>query len=108
MSDGDCGGMCYLWYLVARWPLAPHECLGCVAFAMQCAARRGCPCHPPVIMEGKAGMYGWGENASKDVYVSGESCTGRQRTRVRPVQQSEPPYELRSLVTRMEQREVGK
>lgn len=73
-----------------------------------CAKRDLLACHPPVIMEGKAGMYGWGENASKDVYVSGESCTGRQRTRVRPVQQSEPPYELRSLVTRMEQREVGK
>ena len=73
-----------------------------------CAKRNLIHWHLPVIGGSRECMGGWSENASKDVCVSGESCTERQRTRVRSVQQSEPSYELRSLVIRMEQREVGK
>ena len=73
-----------------------------------CAKRDSPTWHPSVIAESEAGKYGWSENVLKDVCVNGESCTDRQRTQVRSVQQSEPPYELRSLLTRMEQREVGK
>ena len=64
--------------------------------------------HLPAIGEAKACLGGWSENASKDVCVSGESCMDRQRPRGRAMQQSEPPYELRSPVTRMERREAGK
>lgn len=73
-----------------------------------CAERDPCPWHPSVIAEYGADRYGWSENVRKDICVSGESCIGRQWTRVHTLQQSEPPYELRSLVMRMEQREVGK
>ena len=68
--------------------------------------------HPPVIIELRTFGHGWSGNVPKEVYVSGESCPGRQSCvhmhRAHSVQQSEPPYERRSLVTRMEQREAGK
>ena len=64
--------------------------------------------HPPAIGVTGACGGGWSENASKDVCVNGESCMGRQRPRGRAMQQSEPPYELGSPVTRMERREAGK
>jgi hypothetical protein len=73
-----------------------------------CAERDRCPWHPSVIVEHGAGRYGWSGNATKEVGVNGESCPARQWTQVRTGQQSEPPYELRSPVMRMEQREVGK
>jgi len=73
-----------------------------------CAERNLCPWHPPAIAEYRAGMYGWSENASKETCVNGESCMSRQRRSLRAMQQSEPPYERRSRVTPMEQREVGK
>jgi hypothetical protein len=73
-----------------------------------CAKRDLCPLHPLANTEHRVGMYGWSENASKDVYVNGESCLDRPWAQAHTIQQSEPPYELRSLVTRMEQREVGK
>lgn len=73
-----------------------------------CAARNFVRRHLPAIGEAEACLGGWSENASKDVCVSGESCMGRQRPRGRARQQSEPPYELRSPVTRMERREAGK
>jgi len=64
--------------------------------------------HPPVNVEQGVLGYGWSGNVAKDVYVNGESCTGRQRAIARAVQQSEPSYEQGSPVTRMEQREAGK
>ena len=70
--------------------------------------RDPCLLHHLVTAAHGGGMYGWSENASKDVYVNGESYMDWQQARVCTMQQSEPPYELRSLVTRMEQREVGK
>ena len=73
-----------------------------------CAKRDLCLWHPPVSTAHRAGMYGWSENASKEVCVSGESCMGRQWGRLHAMQQSEPPYEQRSRVMPMEQREVGK
>lgn len=73
-----------------------------------CAKREHSPCHRPEVVELCALRHGWSENVLKEIYANGESCMCRQRTRVRTVQQSEPPYELRSLVTRMEQRGVGK
>ncbi len=73
-----------------------------------CAKRNPDRCHRPVIGESGGCMGGWSENALKDVCVSGESCMDRQRRNWRTVQQSEPPYELRSPVMRMELREVGK
>jgi hypothetical protein len=73
-----------------------------------CAKHNPCLWHPPVnVVRGVLG-HGWSGNVPKEVYVNGESCTDRRRAIARAVQQSEPPYELRSLVTRMEQREVGK
>jgi hypothetical protein len=73
-----------------------------------CVKRDLCQLDHLVIIEHRDGMDGWSENASKDVYVNGESCVEWQQARACTMQQSEPPYELRSLVTRMEQREVGK
>jgi len=73
-----------------------------------CAERNLDRWHLPVIGGSRGYRGGWSENASKDVCVSGESWMGRQRRRWRTMQQSEPPYELRSPVMRMEQREVGK
>lgn len=64
--------------------------------------------HLPVLGETGACKGGWSENASKDVYVNGESCMAWHRPSGRSMQQSEPPYELRSPVMRMERREVGK
>ena len=73
-----------------------------------CARRNLIRCHLPSIGEVRACSGGWSENVCKDVYVGGESCMDRQRPQGRAVQQSEPPYELRSLVMRMELREAGK
>ena len=73
-----------------------------------CAQRNLVRSHLPLIGETRACKGGWSGNASKDVYVNGESCVGRQRPRGRATQQSEPPYELRSPVMRMERREAGK
>ena len=68
--------------------------------------------HPPVNIELRTFVHGWSGNVRKEVYVNGESCRGRQswmrKHQAHSVQQSEPPYELRSLVTQMEQREAGK
>ena len=79
-----------------------------LAIGEACVKRDPCLLHHLVIAVHRDGMYGWSENASKDVYVNGESCMDWQQARVCTMQQSEPPYELRSLVTRMEQKEVGK
>ena len=73
-----------------------------------CVDRNPVRCHLPVIGETRACAGRWSENASKDVYVSGESSVDRRRSQGRAMEQSEPPYELRSPVTRMERREVGK
>ena len=73
-----------------------------------CAKRNLSPWHPPVIAEYRADMYGWSENASKEMCVSGESCMDRQWRSLHAMQQSEPPYERRSRVMPMEQREAGK
>jgi hypothetical protein len=73
-----------------------------------CVKRDLCLLHHLVTAAHRGGMYGWSENASKDVYVNGESCMAWQQAQVCTMQQSEPPYEQRSPVTRMEQREVGK
>jgi hypothetical protein len=65
--------------------------------------------HRPANARDGANWHGWSENAPKEVCVSGESCADRHRARsARTVQQSEPPYERGSPVTRMEQREAGK
>jgi len=88
--------------------IQPWHAASLLATGEACAKRNLILWHLPVIGGSRACIGGWSENASKDVCVSGESCMGRQRTRVRTMQQSEPPYELRSLVMRMEQREVGK
>ena len=72
------------------------------------AQHNPCPWHPPVNVVQGVLVYGWSGNVLKEVYVSGESCIVRQRMRVRTLQQSEPQYERRSPVTRMEQREAGK
>ena len=85
------------------WPAA-----SLLANGEACAERDLSAWHPPANAQYRAGMYGWSGNASKDVCVSGESCTGRQWRRLHTVQQSEPAYELRSPVMRMEQREAGK
>ena len=79
-----------------------------LAIGEACVKRDLCLLHYLVTAVHRDGMYGWSENASKDVYVNGESCMDWQQARVCTMQQSEPPYELRSLVTRTEQREVGK
>jgi len=73
-----------------------------------CAKHNPSLWHPPVNAERGVPGYGWSGNVPKEVYVSGESCTGRRRAKARTAQQSEPSYEQRSLVTRMEQREAGK
>ena len=73
-----------------------------------CTESNRCPWHPPANAEHRAGRYGWGENASKEVCVSGESCMSRQWCLHYAMQQSEPAYERRSPVMRMEQREAGK
>ena len=73
-----------------------------------CAKRNLCPWHPPANADHRADMYGWSENASKEICVNGESCMSRHWGQPQAMQQSEPPYEQRSPVTRMEQREVGK
>ena len=66
------------------------------------------PSHPPATVESGSLRYGWSENVPKEVYVNGESCMDRPRRELHAMQQSEPPYERRSRVTPMEQREVGK
>jgi hypothetical protein len=73
-----------------------------------CAKHNPCLWHPPVKVERGVLGYGWSGNVLKEVYVNGESCTGRRWAIARPVQQSEPSYERGSPVTRMEQREAGK
>ena len=73
-----------------------------------CVKHDGCPSHPPVTVEQPSLQHDWNENASKEVCVNGESCIGRYWGRLQAMQQSEPPYELRSRVMPMEQREVGK
>ena len=76
-----------------------------------CAERNRGPSHPPANkkkVEQRKLMYGWSENASKEVCVSGEGSVERQRIDPRTIEQSEPPYERRSRVTPTEQREVGK
>ena len=63
---------------------------------------------PENVKDG-AYWHGWSENVPKEVCVNGESCAERWRPRSgRAAQQSEPSYERRSPVTRMEQREAGK
>ena len=79
-----------------------------LAIGEACVKRDLCQLDHLVRIEHRGGMYGWSENASKDVYVNGESYMDWQQARVCTMEQSEPPYEQRSLVTRMEQREVGK
>ena len=79
-----------------------------LAIGEACAKRDLCQLHHLVITEHRDDMDGWSENASKDVYVNGESSMAWQQTQVCTMEQSEPPYELGSLVTRMEQREAGK
>ena len=83
---------------VASLPVRGEACIKCDPF----------PWHPPVNAEHGADRYGWSGNVLKDICVNGESCMERQRSQGRAMQQSEPPYELGSLVTQMEQREVGK
>jgi len=73
-----------------------------------CAKRERNPWHPPVIVELRALGHGWSGNVPKEVCVNGESCSDRRRAMARTGQQSEPPYELGSPVTRTEQREAGK
>jgi hypothetical protein len=73
-----------------------------------CAKHDGSPLHPPVRAERPNLQHGWSENVPKEVYVSGESCMSRHWGRLQAMQQSEPPYERRSRVMPMEQREVGK
>ena len=64
--------------------------------------------HPPENMEHRVVRYGWSENAPKEVCVNGESCMVRRWGTLHAMQQTEPSYELRSPVMRMEQREAGK
>jgi len=73
-----------------------------------CAEHNLRPWHPPANAERRVLGHGWSGNVPKEIYVNGESWTGRRRARARAVQQSEPPYEPGSLVTRAEQREAGK
>ena len=74
-----------------------------------CARHNPCLWQPPANAEEGVLGYGWSGNAVKEIYVSGESCMDRRRVGItRTVQQSEPPYEQGSPVTRMEQREAGK
>lgn len=73
-----------------------------------CAKHNGSLSHPPVRAEQPNLPHGWSENAAKEVYVSGESCMSRHWGQLQAMQQSEPPYEQRSRVMAMEQREVGK
>ena len=79
-----------------------------LAIGEACVERNLECCHRLEIGVLRGCMCGWSGNVAKDVYVNGESCMDRHRTQVRTLQQSEPPYELRDLVTRMEQREAGK
>ena len=73
-----------------------------------CAKHEGYPSHPPVRAEQPSLLHGWSGNVAKEVYVNGESCMSRYWERSQTMQQSEPPYERRSRVMPMEQREVGK
>ena len=73
--------------------IQPWHAASLLATGEACAKRNLVLWHRPVIGSTRACMGGWSENASKDVYVSGESCMGRQRPQGRAVQQSEPPYE---------------
>ena len=73
-----------------------------------CAKHEGSPSHPPVRAEQPNLQHAWSENVPKEVYVNGESCMSRYWGRLRAMQQSEPPYEQRSRVMPMEQREAGK
>ena len=66
------------------------------------------PSHRPEKVERRNLLHDWSGNAAKEVYVSGESCMSRYWGRLQAMQQSEPSYERRSPVMRMEQREVGK
>ena len=72
-----------------------------------CAKHNRSPWHPPVSTERNL-LHDWSENVSKEVCVNGESCMSRYLERFQTMQQSEPPYEQRSRVMPMEQREVGK
>ena len=73
-----------------------------------CVKHDDSPSHPPVRAWRSNLQHGWSENVPKEVYVSGEICMDRQCGQPHAMQQSEPPYEQRNPVMRMEQREVGK
>jgi hypothetical protein len=119
-SGGEAKGNCVAARRGGKQPAAKEQsqtdvnsirCLSVASLPVKgeaCIKGDPCPQHPPVIVEHGTDRYGWSGNVTKEICVSGESCMGRQRSQGRAMQQSEPPYELRSPVMRMEQREVGK
>ena len=119
-NGGEANGNCVAARLGGKQPGAKEQSqtlvnsIRCIRLASllasgeACAKRDRCPSHPPVKAEQRNLMHGRSENATKEVCVSGESCMSRQRSGLRAMQQSEPPYERRSRVMPMEQREVGK
>ena len=54
------------------WRLASLRAIG-----QACAQHNRSPSHPPVTAEQRSLLHDWSENASKEVYVSGESCMSR-------------------------------
>lgn len=120
VTGGEAKGNCVVARRDGKQPAAkeqsktPVNSIRCLSAASRrvngeaCAKSGRGPWHPPVNVEPRALRYGWSGRVSKEVYVNGESCAGRRRADARAAQQSEPPYELGSPVTRMEQAEVGK
>ena len=119
-NGGEAKGNCVAARLGGKQPGAKEQSqtkvnsIRCVRLASlrangeACATHDGSPTHPPETAERPSLMHGWSENATKEVYVNGESCMSRYWGRLQAMQQSEPAYELRSRVMPMEQREVGK